>query len=632
MGTVRTTRRRSAAALVAILLVIGVAGPGSLIAVAAVPEGGFTDVPDGHRFAASIEWLVGEGITGGYDDGTFRPTAPVSRQAAAAFLFRWSGSGVTPAPCAAAPFPDVPTTHRFCGEIAWLVDEGLATGYPDGLFRPTAPVSRQAAAAFLWGLAHPDADEPPACAAAPFPDVPATHRFCAEITWFRAAGTTTGYPDGGFRPTVPVERQAMAAFLHRLVLGHTTSGLAPGAFRHASDPDISTDGRWVVFEGYDRPPVAMVPEITDVFLLDRDTGIVTRVSEAPDGTEGDEDSFGPSVSDDGRYVAYTSSARNIVAEDPNGISHVYLWDRDTDTTTLVSATPEGDVTRGFAKEADISADGRYVTFVAATDDLVEGDTNGQADVFVWDRVEDTTVRVSVGAGGTQADRSSNAPVISADGGRVAFATIATTLDDGPDDSQSSVYLWDRTDGFATLVSAPVADPGGLPPLGHVYPGSYLPAISGDGRVVAYQVESKLLSGDYTRSIRVWDENMPPLTPGGPPGSTLVSASFDGSGPLEGFAQAPALSSDGRYVGYHSDESLLVPGDTNGDWDVFVRDRHTATTRRVSVATDGVQGDDGSGPTVSLSGDGRFVAFDSWATNLAPGDELGRHIFLWDRGA
>lgn len=179
-----------------------------------VPVATFPDVPLDHRFSEEIEWLVAEGIAGGYDDGLFRPTAPVSRQAMAAFLHRLDAA--TPRAeeaCTEAPFDDVPADHRFCAEITWLVEQGIAEGYGDGTFRPTAPVSRQAAAAFLLRWAGSLA---PACAEAPFPDVPAGHRFCRPIDWLVDRGIAEGYPDGEFKPTAPVSRQAAAAFLHRV--------------------------------------------------------------------------------------------------------------------------------------------------------------------------------------------------------------------------------------------------------------------------------------------------------------------------------------------------------------------------------------------------------------------------------
>ena len=186
--------------------------------VGPVAPGSFTDVPQGHQFAGDITWLVEEKITTGYDDGTFRPVAPVSRQAMAAFLYRFAGepefepSGVE--------FSDVPQGNQFHTAIAWLVSEGITTGYDDGTFKPTAPVSRQAMAAFL----HRFAGEPAvATPGAGFGDVPAGNQFHTAISWLVSEEITTGYEDGGFHPVAPVSRQAMAAFLHRF----DTAGLRP---------------------------------------------------------------------------------------------------------------------------------------------------------------------------------------------------------------------------------------------------------------------------------------------------------------------------------------------------------------------------------------------------------------------
>lgn len=185
------------------------------------PEPLFHDVVYPHPFFVEIGWLVDQGITSGYPDGTFRPTGAVTRQAMAAFLHRYAMPPLTPGPCSTAPFTDVPADHAFCQDIAWLVDTGIADGFPDGSFHPTAPVSRQAMAVFLERLATGPA--PPAgalvrtepCSAAAFPDVPADHAFCPEIAWLFANGIAGGFDDGGFHPTASVSRQATAAFLYR---------------------------------------------------------------------------------------------------------------------------------------------------------------------------------------------------------------------------------------------------------------------------------------------------------------------------------------------------------------------------------------------------------------------------------
>lgn len=177
----------------------------------------FSDVSTSHVFCGQIAWMVDEGIATGFSDGTFRPASVVSRQAAVAFLYRLAGSpdGEEPV-CSQAPFSDVPVGHRFCGEIAWAAAEGIAFGHLDGSFRPSVPVARQASAAFLYRFeGRPDGVRP-ACAAAPFSDVPKAHAFCGEIAWAARSGITNGFGDGSFRPTISVSRQAMATFLYRL--------------------------------------------------------------------------------------------------------------------------------------------------------------------------------------------------------------------------------------------------------------------------------------------------------------------------------------------------------------------------------------------------------------------------------
>ncbi len=170
----------------------------------------FTDVGAGHRFVDEITWLSSFGIATGFDDGSFRPTGSVSRQALVAFLWRMAGE---PAPATGETgFADVPADHPFREAIAWGVGAGLLEGYSDGLFHPTGPVSRQAAMAFLWRFEG----APPASGATGFADVPAGHPFREAIAWGVQHGITEGYADGGFHPVDAVSRQAAAVFLHDL--------------------------------------------------------------------------------------------------------------------------------------------------------------------------------------------------------------------------------------------------------------------------------------------------------------------------------------------------------------------------------------------------------------------------------
>lgn len=171
----------------------------------------FPDVPRGHPFFVEVEWLADRGITGGYDDGGFRPGAAVTRQAMAAFLQRLQAGTTDPLP-SSATFGDVGPGHPFFAEVEWAAAEGLMDGYPDGTFRPGATVTRQAMAAFLHRLAQPSFVPP---GTPTFPDVGPSHPFFLEVEWLASTGITTGYDDGTFRPAAAVTRQSTAAFLYR---------------------------------------------------------------------------------------------------------------------------------------------------------------------------------------------------------------------------------------------------------------------------------------------------------------------------------------------------------------------------------------------------------------------------------
>ena len=160
------------------------------------PVTGFSDVPVSHAQYSSIMWLAGKGITSGWEDGTFKPDSIVSREAMAAFLYRYAGVPEYQPP-ASSPFTDVPTSHRFYREISWASASGLTTGYSDGTFRPADTVSRGAVAAFLWRLAG----TPSAGAENPFVDLGVCHPQRRAILWLAGAGLAQGYGDNTFRPS-----------------------------------------------------------------------------------------------------------------------------------------------------------------------------------------------------------------------------------------------------------------------------------------------------------------------------------------------------------------------------------------------------------------------------------------------
>jgi hypothetical protein len=174
----------------------------------------FTDVGLGHQFFVEIEWMAAEGISTGFQPGpAYRPSAPVTRQAMSAFMYRLAGEPVFPDP-PTSTFNDVPTTSTFFTEIEWMADEEITTGFPGGLYKPAQAVSRAAMSAFMYRfVGEPPFPDPPT---ATFNDVPTTSQFFTEIEWMADEEITTGFPGGLYKPAQAVSRAAMSAFMYRL--------------------------------------------------------------------------------------------------------------------------------------------------------------------------------------------------------------------------------------------------------------------------------------------------------------------------------------------------------------------------------------------------------------------------------
>lgn len=343
----------------------------------------------------------------------------------------------------------------------------------------------------------------------------------------------------------------------------------------------------------------------------------TLVSVSTGGVQGDLYSYAVGISADGRYVAFSSDATNLVAGDTNDQSDAFVRDRLTGETSRVSVASGGAQAEqsadpfGGSHASGISADGRYVVFVSDSSNLVEGDTNGMADVFVHDRVSAETTLVSVSSGGRQANGASGFPTISADGRVVAFTSSASDLVSGDTNRKLDVFVRDRQTGKTERVSVSGR---GRQANGH----SEEPAIGGNGRYVTFATNaSNLVRGDsngledvFVRDLRAGRTQRVSVNSRGK--QSRGSATHSGS-------NGPSISADGRFVVFHSDASNLVRRDTNRVFDIFVRDRVTGTTRRASIASNGTQANAESlGPTV-ISADGRYVAFASLASNLVAHD-------------
>ncbi len=298
-------------------------------------------------------------------------------------------------------------------------------------------------------------------------------------------------------------------FVHDRTTGATervsvsSAGGQAGGF--SFNPSLSADGRFVAFNS-DAPD--LVPGDTngafDIFVRDRLMGTTERVSVSSSGVQGDDDSALPNISGDGRFVVFSSRATTLVAEPTNGVTQVYVHDRLTGETALVSVNDAGQAANGFSFNAGVSADGRFIAFVSDGDNLVPGDTNGVRDVFVRDRAAGTTTRVNVSSASKQANGFSNlgfnGQALSADGRFVAFSSLATNLVPGDTNGAADVFVHDLQTGITTRAS-------------------------------------------------------------------VDSAGGQSNGP----SGAASISPSGRLAGFVSAASNLVPGDTNGVLDTFVHD-------------------------------------------------------------
>ena len=325
---------------------------------------------------------------------------------------------------------------------------------------------------------------------------------------------------------------------------------------------------------------------------------------------------------EGRFVVFVSNAAGMGGA--TGAHRQVFWrDRLTGVTRLVSATPAGVEGNDDSWAPAISADGLAVVFESYASNLVAGDTNGVRDVFGWS-VADTTntvERLSVGAGGVQANAASFAPSVSGDGRVVAFSSGASNLTPGVSGINAiHVFRRDVVAGTNTLVSVNAAG---------VAQEAANPVLSEDGNRLAFSTFWPLLASDTNGlwDIYVYDHAATSLQR-----VSLTSTGGERNQGTESASRsvAPAISGNGRFVAYATTASNVVPGDTNGLQDVFVTDTQTGSVVRASVDSAGTEGNadspSGQGEQVALSYDGNWVAFNTSASNLgaAAGNVLMRN--------
>lgn len=402
------------------------------------------------------------------------------------------------------------------------------------------------------------------------------------------------------------------------VLVSRAAGDGHGGDGNSLNPSISADGRYVAFASRARnlAPGASGRQL-EVYVRDLAAKTTTLVSRANgvNGAAADGDSADPTISADGRFVAFRSFAENLSPEDV-AANDVFVRDLATGTTTLVSRAsgPAGAAADGESSEPAISADGRHVAFVSQANNLSPEDAHGNTDdIFVRDLETGVTELISRASGPTGAAGSdvSFEPSISGDGRYVAFYSRAPlTADDFDEpDFPGDIFFRDRAASTTTLVSRATGVAGKPSDVE-----SQAPAISADGLHVAFESDAKLTGQKgYGRNVFVRD--LAAAT------TKLVTV---GEKQMAGNPQRnPSISADGRYIAFQTGGNGLTAVDAANRVDVFVRDMQRGLTIDASRAS-GTLGVPGDGPSFdpSISADGSFVAFDSRATNLSGSDQDG----------
>lgn len=388
------------------------------------------------------------------------------------------------------------------------------------------------------------------------------------------------------------------------------------------DPSVSGDGRYVTFTSWSTNLVSGDTNAAeDVFVRDRLTATTARVSVSSSGAQSNASSWSPSISANGRYIAFVSDATNLVTGDANTWFDIFVRDLVANVTIRVSVSSGGGEGNSWSDFPRLSPDGKFVVFASASSNLVGGlDTNGQNDIFIRDLGASSTERISISSGGVQANGNSDFSSVSNAGRYVSFSSLGTNLVAGDTNARRDVFIRDRVAGTTSRGSVTSA---GAQTNGD----SIYPSISSDGLYVAFESQAtNIVAGDTNARSDVFVLDRP--------NSKVSLVSIDtGGGIGNNTSSSPQISGNGRYVLFYSSASDLISGDSNGSADIFVRDRVFVATTRASLNGAGSQVNGSPGGFPSISADGQYATWDDTATTLVSGDTNGRRdVFLRDRGS
>jgi len=416
---------------------------------------------------------------------------------------------------------------------------------------------------------------------------------------------------------------------NELVDQHAATGGA--GFRKASVARVSADGTQVAFLSRSTFFPSAENGSQDAFVRDRIAQSLYLASSSSNGFGAEIISVDLAYSANGRFVAFQSGAYNLVANDQNGAQDIFVKDIWTDECTRVSVTSTDQELSKRSTQPSISADGRYVAFATFSGEIDPADTNKDLDIYVHDRLDGTTERVSVRSDGTQVQGRNFEPELSANGHLVVFTSLSDNLVQGDTNGKADVFLHDRVTGVTRMLSH---KSDGTPGDGR----SDIPSISADGSTVIFRTWADNLQS--TNPLRVPDMVCIDIASGdiesvhlndvGMPANTGVDGT--GFGPGHN-VYTPVLSADGRFAAYGSKASNLVRRDTRGSHKIYRYDRLTKHVTLISrpFASSLIYGFDQIG---SISADGSVVGFESKATNLVNLANLSPrgHVYVREVGS
>jgi Calx-beta domain/FG-GAP-like repeat len=378
---------------------------------------------------------------------------------------------------------------------------------------------------------------------------------------------------------------------------------------------VSENGQIIAFESFATTLVSNsdMNGNRDIFVRNNQTGITTLVSQTPTGEAANGGSSNPLISENGRFVVFSSSSDNITIDPVSTVSlpNIYWRDLQTNQTKLISIGTNGQAVGGNADA--ISPDGRYVVFDSKSRLLTNiPDVQNFNDVFVRDTQLNTTSLVSISFAGTASGNNESGNFtfaakdvsISANGRYVAFPSFATNLVSIPA-TAGNIYVRDLQTGTTIPVSV---NGSGSQMIGSETKSS----ICGDGRYVAFATIFALAANDTNNLQDVYRRDLQTNT------TTLVSSNIAGTGSGNAYSTKPLCSNDGRYIIFESDATNVSPTpDTNQVYDIFQRDMTNGTTKMVSVNQFGTNSGNQFSNILGVSHDGQNVLFRSISNDLTP---------------